>query len=342
MRALVLKSGALRVDDVPDPSPGSGQLLARSLACTICASDLHMVHHGRRLAEWSRTAGGPFDFDADQDLVLGHELCAEVVEYGPDTQGTVPVGERVVTGPMILHDRGMAIVGYSNEYPGGFGELLVLSESSILAVPEETPTDQAALMEPLSVGMLYTRVADLQPGEVPLVIGCGAIGLAVVSALRWRGIGPIVAADLSPMRRQVAAAAGADIVVDPAEDSPFAAWERAAGGGRCVVFECVGAPGILKGIFDGAPWMSRVIVAGQNLDDDTLFTASAHTKGLNVQFGGMPESRDYSDALGAIASGAIVVEPWLTGAAALEDAVQAFTDSTRTERHTRIVVHPQE
>jgi threonine dehydrogenase-like Zn-dependent dehydrogenase len=85
-----------------------------------------------------------------------------------------------------------------------------------------------------------------------------------------------------------------------------------------------------------------VIVAGQNLSDDTLFTASAHTKGLNVQFGGMPEPRDYTDALGAIAAGEIVVEPWLTGAAPLDDAVEAFADSTETERHTRIVVHPQD
>jgi threonine dehydrogenase-like Zn-dependent dehydrogenase len=337
-----LKSGALRVADVPDPVPGQGQLLAKSLACTICASDHHMVRHGHRLAAWSREVGGPFDFDADQDLVLGHELCAEVVEYGPDTEGTIPVGERVVTGPMILHGRGMAIVGYSNDYPGGFGEYLVLSESSVLAVPDETPTDCAALMEPLSVGMLYTRVADLQPGDVPLVIGCGAIGLAVVSALRWRGFGPIVASDLSPMRRRVAADAGADVVVNPTEEPPFEAWQRVAEGGRCVVFECVGAPGVLNDIFDGAPWMSRVIVAGQNLSDDTLFTASAHTKGLNVQFGGMPDPRDYSDALDAISRGEIDVEPWLTGAAALDDAVKAFDDSTETERHTRIAIHPQD
>lgn len=342
MRALVLNSGALRVDEVPDPAPSEGQLVAKSLACTICASDLHMIHHGHRLAAWSRAAGGPFDFDADRDLVLGHELCAEVVEYGPGTERTIPPGERVVTGPMILHDRGMAIVGYSNDFPGGFGEYLVLSESSVLAVPDGTPTDRAALMEPLSVGMLYTRVADLQAGDVPLVIGCGAIGLAVVSALRWRGIGPIIASDFSPMRRRAAAAAGADVVVDPAEDPPFAVWERAAKGGHCVVFECVGAPGVLNGIFDGAPWMSRVIVAGQNLADDTLFTASAHTKGLNVQFGGMPDPGDYHDALGAITSGEIDVQPWLTGSATLDDAVEAFDRSTETERHTRIVVHPHD
>mgnify|MGYP001822025959 FL=1 len=177
---------------------------------------------------------------------------------------------------------------------------------------------------------------------MPLVVGCGAIGLAVVSALHWRGFGPIVAADFSPMRRRVAAAAGADVVVDPNEEPPFEAWARVAKGGQCVVFECVGASGVLNDIFDGAPWMSRVIVAGQNLSDDTLFTASAHTKGLNVQFGGMPDPRDYSDALGAIGSGAIEVESWLTGSAALADAVEAFDASTEVERHTRIVVHPND
>ncbi len=74
-----------------------------------------------------------------------------------------------------------------------------------------------------------------------------------------------------------------------------------------------------------------------------MFTASAHTKGLNVQFGGMPDPRDYSDALGAIGSGEIDVEPWLTGsAAAWAMRSKPSTDSTETERHTRIVVHPQD
>ncbi|MDH4168052.1 MAG: alcohol dehydrogenase catalytic domain-containing protein [Acidimicrobiia bacterium] len=341
MKALLLNDGELRVGRTEDPSAGPGQVLARTLACAICASDHHMVHHGRRLADWSNNHDGPFHFDPDQDLVLGHELCAEIVEFGPETDRVLPLGQRVVGPPTLFHPGGMAVLGYSNDYPGGFGEYLLMSESVLLAVPDAVTTDQAALVEPLSVGMQYARVADIAPGEVPLVIGCGAIGIAVIAALRRQGVRPIVAADFSPMRRATAAASGADEVVDPAEETAFAAWARLAPrGARCVIVECVGASGVLNGIFTDAPWFSRVIVAGQNLDDDVFFTASAHTKMLNVQFGSLPIPADFVHALGAIADGSIDVSGWLTGTALLDDAVDAFARSADTETHTRLVIHP--
>jgi threonine dehydrogenase-like Zn-dependent dehydrogenase len=341
MNALVLRSGELRIDHVADPTPGSGQLIVRSLACCICASDLHMVHHSHRLAAWSRDHGGPFDFDPDADVVLGHEVCGEVVDVGPGCESRFEVGDRVVTQPLVFHDSGFAVLGYSNEYPGGFAEYLAVSESLALAVPGELTTTTAALMEPLSVGVQYARIGAVQPGEVPLVIGCGAIGLAVIAALRMKGVSPIVAADLSPFRRGLAIEAGATEAVDPREESAVAAWTRVAPGtSRCVIWECVGAPGVLNGIFTEAPWESRIIVAGQNLDDDIFFTASAHTKGLNVQFGGSPLPSDYQDALTALATGAVDVGPWQTGHVDLDGAVAAFEDSTNASTHARIAIHP--
>ena len=109
---------------------------------------------------------------------------------------------------------------------------------------------------------------------------------------------------------------------------------------RCVVVECVGAPGVLNEILTTAPWSARVIVAGQNLDDEVLFTASAHTKGINVQFGGSPIGQDYVESLNALASGTIDVSFWQTGHVDLDGAVDAFAESTDTERHTRIAVYP--
>ncbi len=341
MKALVLRSGELRVDTVDDPTPGAGQVLVKSLACAICASDHHMVHHSHRLADWSAAHDGPFRFDADADLVLGHEFCAEVVDYGPDTAKSLDVGSRVVSWPLVFHDRGFDVLGYSNTYPGGFGEYLALSESLLFPVPDDVPTSSAALMEPLSVGMQYARIGAVGERDVPLVIGCGGIGLAVIAALAARGVGPIVAADFSPMRRGMAEMAGATEVVDPAQESAVEAWHRVARrGSGCVIFECVGAPGVLGQLFIEAPWAARLIVAGQNLDDDVFFTAAAHTKGLNVQFGGPPEAGDYEQALAAIADGSIDVTPWQTGHADLDGAVEAFADSANVERHTRVLIHP--
>ena len=338
---MVLRAGELRIDQVPDPTPASGQLIIRSLACCICASDIHMLHHSHRLAEWSAAHEGPFDFDPNADLVLGHEFCGEVVEVGPDCTGAFSPGDRVVSQPLVLHDRGFAVLGYSNRYPGGFAEYLAVSEALLLPVPDHVDSSTAALMEPLSVGIQYARIGNPGEGEVPLVIGCGAIGLAVIAGLRLRGAAPIVAADYSPLRRRLAAAAGADHVVDPTDGDPVAAWHAAAPpGSGCVIWECVGAPGLLNDLFDAAPWGARLIVAGQNLDDDTFFTAAAHTKGLNVQFGGAPHPSDYARALDAIATGAVDVSGWQTGDVDLDGAIAAMDDSTDADRHARITVHP--
>lgn len=338
---MVLRSGELRVDEVPDPTPESGQLVVRSLACGICASDRHMVDHGDRLAAWSAAHAGPFDFDPDADVVLGHEFCGEVVDLGPDTAGTIEVGQRVVSQPMVFGPSGFAVLGYSNHFPGGFAEYLTLSESLVLPVPDHVSTDAAAMMEPLSVGIQYARIGAVAAGEVPLVIGCGAIGLAVIAGLVRQGVGPVVAADYSSLRRAQAVAAGATEVIDPAEESAIGAWHRVAPrGSGCVIFECVGAPGVLNSLFIEAPWSARLVVAGQNLDDDVFFTAAAHTKGLNVQFGGAPVEADYVASLEAIASGVVDVEPWLTGHVDFDGALAGFDDSTDAEHHTRILVHP--
>ena len=341
MKAMALRSGNLRIDEVPDPTPENGQIIVKSLACCICASDLHMVHHADRLAAWSRDNDGPFNFDPDADVVLGHEFCGEIVELGPGTSGIHAIGDRVVSSPIVFTNNGFAVLGYSNDYPGAFGEYLALSESLLLPVPDHVPTSIASLMEPLSVGVQYARIANVTERETPLVVGCGAIGLAVIAAMHANGIAPIVAADFSPFRREMALAMGATEVVDPNNEDPVSRWRQCAPmGAGCVIIECVGAPGLLGDIFVTAPWSSRIIVAGQNLEDDVMFTASAHTKGLNVQFGGSPIPDDYATALQAITDGTIDVSLWQTGHVDLDGAIQAITDSTDAERHTRIAVHP--
>ena len=87
------------------------------------------------------------------------------------------------------------IIGYTNELPGGFGEYMLLDEDFLLEVPAGLDDDLAALIEPLAVGLEHARAGEPQPGEIPLVVGCGAIGLGVIAGLKLKGIGPIVAAD---------------------------------------------------------------------------------------------------------------------------------------------------
>src|SRR2546427_8166863 len=98
----------------------------------------------------------------------------------------------------------------------------------------------------MAVGVHAVAKARFEPGDAPLVIGCGPVGLAVIAALKLRGTEPIVAADYSPPRRALAARMGAHVVVDPAQQAAFEAFTEASNMRPAVVFECVGVPGLLR------------------------------------------------------------------------------------------------
>ena len=84
MRAAVMRNKKLVVDDIATPAPGPGEALVKTLACGICGSDLHALKHAEQLVEGARRSGSPFIMDLSRDIVMGHEFCAEVVDYGPD------------------------------------------------------------------------------------------------------------------------------------------------------------------------------------------------------------------------------------------------------------------
>ena len=219
MKAAVMRDRAIVFDHVPEPTPGEGQVLVRTLACGICGSDLHFLRHAPELL----AARGPqpvFTTVLDRDIVLGHEFCGEVVGYGPGSRRRLPIGTRVTSVPVGVLGGQVTTVGYSNDLPGGYGELMVLPEASLLEVPPHLATEQAALTEPMAVGLHAVVRGQPQPDHVVLVIGCGPIGLAVIQSLRLHRVHAIVAADYSPRRRELALAMGADFAVDPRRESP--------------------------------------------------------------------------------------------------------------------------
>ena len=340
MRAAVMRDARLVVDTVPEPVPGSGEMLVRTLACGICGSDLHALRHAPKLVEAARESGVPFALDVSRDVVMGHEFCAEVVDFGPDTQRTLRPGDRVVSVPLAVGTNGVQAVGYSNDYPGGYGELMVLSELFVLSVPNGLATEHAALTEPMAVGVHAVAKARLEPGDAPLVIGCGPVGLAIVAALRLRGAEPIVAADFSPARRAFAAGMGAHVVVDPARERPIDAWQAAAGARPAVIFECVGVPGLLDGIMRDAPREARVVVAGVCMEDDRIRPMLGINKELSVQFVLGYTPMEFADTLRDIAEGRIAVAPLVTGRVGVEGVPGAFEDLSRPDAHAKILVEP--
>lgn len=358
MRAAVMRRGRIEVDEVPDPRPGPGEVLVRTLACGICGSDLHVLQHVHRFAAATADEGSGEGIDPERDLVMGHEFCAEVLDYGPGTARTLVPGTRVCSMPSLVRGRRMLGVGYSHEVPGGYAERMVLNEALLLPVPNGLSTEHAALTEPMAVGLHAVRMARLAPDDVPLVIGAGPVGLAVIAALRLSGAGPIVVADFSPARRRLAEQLGADIVIDPARHSPYESWAAAAHasaqglrspvspltGERVlppgVFFECVGIPGVIDQMMVGAQRGCRFVIVGVCMEQDTIRPLLAINKELNLQFVLAYTPEEFAETLGHIAEGRLAVAPLITGRVGVEGVAQAFSDLRNPERHAKILVEP--
>ncbi|HWX81220.1 MAG TPA: zinc-binding dehydrogenase [Steroidobacteraceae bacterium] len=357
MRAVVRRGTRLVFDEIADPTPGPGQTLVRTLCCGICGSDLHALHHFEHMVALSKRAGGGWtDVDPAQDVVFGHEFCAEILEHGPGTAGRFKPGTHVVSIPVVLEERGAEVIGYSHRLPGGFAERMVLSEMLLLEVPNGLSNQQAAMTEPFSVGAHAVAMAAMDQDSVALVVGCGPVGLAVIASLKAKGFGPVIAADFSPARRNMAERLGADIVVDPAAQSPHTRWSELgvpatglerqlammSGGSskKPVIFECVGVRGVLQSLIEAAPPMARILVAGVCMQRDEIEPFLAIVKQLELKFvyGYTPD--EFAATLRDIADGRIDAQPLITSVVGLSGVARAFETLANPQAEIKIVVDP--
>lgn len=345
MRAVVLRDGRLTVRETADPEPGPGELLLRTLSTAICASDVHFMDHPELAVD---DPTGRSLYDADRDIVLGHEFVGEVIGHGPGCSDQFAPGTRVTSIPIRLIDGGVGgvrIIGQHPEAQGSFGELLVISEMAAKAVAGDVSSDAVALVDAFAVGEFYVRSANIQDGEIAIVIGAGAIGLSAVAALATRGIEPIIVADFKSERRALARDQfGAHVVVDPSEKSAFDAFReiRAERGlpGPAVVFECVGAAGLIQKIVESAEMSTRIYCAGGWYTGDSLDITTATRQGVTIQFGGGPHPQDWYGTLDAVASGRLDPLPTVGKIIGLDDVPDALDLARRSDGPPRIVVHP--
>jgi threonine dehydrogenase-like Zn-dependent dehydrogenase len=357
MRAAVMRDKKIVVDDVAVPELGPGEVLVKTLACGICGSDLHALKYADKLVDAvKRSGGGAMGMDLKRDIVMGHEFCVEILEHGPNTQKQLKAGTRVCSFPILLRGTGIEAVGYSNDNPGGYAEFMRLTEGLLLEVPNGLSTEHAALTEPMAVGYHAVQMARLDKRDVPLVIGCGPVGLAVIAGLKLKGAAPIIAADFSPRRRELALKMGADVVIDPKEKSPYETWAQMAadpsmpaavpgimsgmGLRPAVMFECVGVPGVIEQIMMHAPRGARIVVVGVCMEQDHFEPFFGINKELNIQFvlGYTPD--EFASTLHNIGEGKVPVEPLITGKVGVEGVAQAFHDLGSPERHAKILVEP--
>lgn len=226
MKAVVVHgAGDLRIDELPDPVPGPGEVLVAVEWGGICGSDLSYLAHGA-----SGTA------ILKHPLVLGHEFAGRVVALGEGVDD-VTIGQPAAISPPTLLGDGVLperIAGRVNLYPyvryfgsaaldphtdGGFSELKIVRADQLIPLPETVDTRHGALAEPLAVAVhavhqAESAVAEGVTGRDILVNGSGPIGLLVMAVLRHLGAGRIVAADVSPAALDLARALGVDATVD--------------------------------------------------------------------------------------------------------------------------------
>ena len=199
MRAAIFRNGEIVVDTLPEPKPGAGAVLVKTLACGICGSDLHARKHAHRMVELSRHLPGRQPMDLSRDVVFGHEFCCEILDYGPGTQ------------------------------------------------------------------------RKLKPA---------------------------------------------------------------------IIFECVGVPGLLQQVFEGAPRDARIVVVGVCMETDKSEPMLGIMKELNVQYvlGYTPD--EFAASLRLIAEGQVDAAAMVTAEVGIDGVAKAFADLANPEAHTKIIVQP--
>ncbi len=365
-----------------EPVPAKGQVRIEVLRCGICGSDLHARHGVDAWADMAARAGYERFARSDQEVVFGHEFCGTIAEYGPGCRKGTPTGTPVVALPLLrAGGRGGVVdtTGLSVHAPGAYADEMLVEESLMLAVPNGLDADIAALTEPMAVAWHAVRRGEVGKRDVAIVIGCGPVGLGVILMLKARGVRCVVASDYSPGRRALAQRCGADIVVDAAVESPFAAapkkgqlagvtetlelavnvserlgrlpfgewqlWRLADVAGampkRPVIFECVGVPGVIESILADAPPFSRVVVVGVCVGEDRFTPAMAINKEMDLRFVIGYTPLEFHDTLMMLADGKVDPRPLITGSVGLDGVEAAFTALADPEQQAKILVDPR-
>jgi threonine dehydrogenase-like Zn-dependent dehydrogenase len=380
MRAVVCRHEQLSVEERPEAPLGPGQVRLEVLRCGICGSDLHARTGMDAWADMASKVG--YDRMARQGdgVVFGHEFSGRVAEFGPKCRREVAAGATVVAVPLVrTRPDQVDAIGLSPHAPGAYAEQVVVQEPLMMEVPNGLPGDVAALTEPMAVAWHAVRRGEVKKKDVAIVIGCGPVGLGVILALKARGVATVVASDLSPGRRALAARCGADVVVDPAVNSPFEgaaerfghltragdAFELLVGTReklgrlpvgwwhlwrlgerlgampkRPVIFECVGVPGVIASILDEAPITSRVVVVGVCVGTDRFTPAMAINKEIDLRFVLAYTPLEFRDTLHLLAEGRIDPRPLVTDTVGLDGVDGAFAALADPEAQAKVLVDP--
>lgn len=327
MKAAVFKEvGApLAVENVADPRPEASELVMKVSYCGICGTDLHATREGLTTACC--------------DQILGHEYVGEIVEVGKEASGSWEVGDRICAMPFIAcgHCLPCAAGRFFEctdkkvsgvDDAGGFAEFVTTGSRETILLPDDLALESAALVEPLAVGIHAVRIADVKAGSRVLVIGAGPIGLTVALWCRFFGAREVVVSEVATTRAELAKQMGATAVIHPdlekGAEGLLQQFADVAGGPPDVIFECVGAPGLLQQCIEMAPHRGKIIPVGVCEQPDAILPFFGLVKELQIQFAIAYTRDDFETCVAMLAERRIDIAPMITDIVSLDELPDAF------------------
>ena len=290
----------------------------------ICGSDVHYYRHGRI---------GPFV--VREPMVLGHEAAGTVLEVG-DQVAALGVGDRVAMEPGIPDPNSRAArLGLYNLDPavrfwatppvhGVLRPTVVHPAAFTFRIPDSISFAEAAMVEPLAVGMHAAAKARIVPGDVAVVLGAGPIGMVTALAALAGGCSRIVIADPVAAKLELAAALGPVVPVLAGNESPAEVVRALTGGwGADIVFECSGAAAAAAGVVEPLRPGGCAVLVGMPGEPIAFDVVAAQVKEARVETV-FRYAHVYPRALALLESGAIDVQPLITDTFPFADSVAAF------------------
>ena len=328
MEALVIHAaGDLRVENLPTPDLGPGQLRVRVRCGGICGSDLHYYQHG-----------GFGTVRVKEPMVLGHEVAGVIEAVGAGVSNFA-TGERIAISPsrpcrlctycqqgLQNHCLDMRYYGSAMRTPhvqGAFRQEIVVEPHQAHRLAASVSDAEGAMAEPLSVALHAVRRAGPLLGKRVLVTGCGPIGALLIIAARRAGAAHIVATDVSAFTLGKALKVGADEAINVMENPQGLAEFTADKGSFDVLFEASGNAGALRGAFDALRPRGIIVQVGlggeMSLPINTLVAKEFDLRGA-FRF-----HEEFAMAVELLNKGLVDVKPLISATLSYRDSARAFT-----------------
>lgn len=330
----------VRLEEMPIPTIGTGELLVRIEASGICGSDV---------MEWYRIKKAP--------LVLGHEIAGEIVQTGDGVE-RYNVGDRISASHHVpcntchycLSDRHTACdtLRSTTFDPGGFAEFVRLPainvDRGVYPLPDEISYDEGTFVEPLACVLRAQRVARLKPGQSVLVVGSGMTGLLHIHLARASGAGRIIATDVMQYRLDSAKRFGADNVVHASDDVPNRVRELNGGKLADLVLVCTGVVSAIEQALQSVDRGGTVLLFAPTDPGVTIPVSVADlffrdSVTLTSSYAGSPA--DHMTAVELIRAGVVDVRDMISHRLSLEEAGVGFKLVADAGESMKVVIEPQ-